>query len=92
MGRERTEPPGAGLELAAIGAGGETGLVNVDELLEQVFVSGVSDGQIDRVHRQALSLTTTTDDPMPVDQVHRLAATMVEAAAELTAMVGGVRP
>ncbi len=40
----------------------------------------------------ALSLTTATDEPMPVDRVHRLAATMVDAAAELTAMVGGVRP
>ena len=39
-----------------------------------------------------LSLTTTTDDPVPIDRVRRLAASTVEAAAELTAMVGGERP
>lgn len=46
----------------AIGAGGENSSVNIDELLELVLASGTSDGQIDRVHRQALSLTTTPTD------------------------------
>jgi len=40
----------------------------------------------------ALSLTTTTDEPVSVDGVHRLAAAITEAADGLTAMVGGVRP
>lgn len=46
----------------AIGAGGEVGLVNIDELLEVVFAAGTADGQLDRVHRQPLSLTTTPTD------------------------------
>lgn len=43
----------------AIGAGGDNASINYDELLELVLASGISDGQIDRIHRQALSLTTT---------------------------------
>ncbi len=40
----------------------------------------------------ALSLTTSTDDPVPADQMHRLARMITEAADGLTTMVGGVRP
>ena len=39
----------------------------------------------------ALSVTTASDDPMPVARIRALAATVVAAADELTSSVGGTR-